>query len=128
MLRSLFLLLPLTLLLGCLTGDNYPKQYAATYCASLFECVESLSDIDTFLGYDDEAECREKKQSDIEGTGWYDAYLEGDRTYDADNGEACVKEIDEIKKDPDCGTMGLLDFGLDTIAEECDSVFPETEE
>jgi hypothetical protein len=128
MLRSLALLLPLTLLLGCpLTGDNYPQQYASAYCSSLFTCVESTSDIDLFLQYDDEDECLEKKQAEIEGSSWYDQYLEGDRTFDKDNGDACVKELDELRDDPDCGTMGLLDFGFDASTEECSDVFPAAE-
>jgi len=129
MLRSLTLLLPLTLLLGCaVTGDNYPKQYSAAYCASLFACVESESDIDTFLQYDDEAECRENKQSEIESQGYYDQYEEGDREFDADAAATCIKEVDEVRDDSDCGSMGLIEFGFDVSDEACTRVFPEAGE
>lgn len=117
--------LALTLLLpGCLNGNSYPKNYAATYCGALFACVDE-SEIENWTNYDDEKECREELQEDLEGTSTYDAYEEGDRTFDSDAAQACIDEADQIRDDSDCGTMSYLEFFVDSATDECGEVYPE---
>ena len=80
----LLAVLPLTLLTGCLTGDNYPAQYGNAVCRSLYQCAASESDIEAIFGYDDESECREDQEEAVASGAAYDAYEEGDREFDAD--------------------------------------------
>ncbi len=118
---ALALLLP-----GCVNGTNYPKTYAATYCGTLFACVDE-SEIESWTTYDDEKECREDFQAEMEDTSIYDQYEEGDRTFDGDAAEACIKEADEIRDDSDCGTMNFIEFFVDSGTDECGDVYPEAE-
>ena len=123
----LVLLLILVVLSGCLSGTSYPKTFATTYCASMYVCVDE-GEIETWLNYDDEADCRTNLQEDIEGSAAYDAFEEGDRTFDVDAANACLEEASQVRDDADCtGSMNILQFGLDAATEECEDVYPPAE-
>jgi len=129
MIRLALALLALLFVAGCpVTGNNYPATYARTACASVFLCVEDPNEIETWFGYDDEDECIEDQEEQVASSPAYDAYEEGDREFDADNANACLDEIDQIRDDSDCGTMSLGAWLIDAAAEECSQVFVEPEE
>lgn len=115
------------LLPGCLNGDNYPKNYASAYCASLFACVADEDEIEFWLTYDDEQECADEVQQDLVNGSVYDAYEEGDRTFDEDAAEACIEEVDQIRDDSSCGSMNLAEWLVDASTEECGDVYPEAD-
>jgi len=124
---SLLLAGSLGLLSGCLNGNNYPKQYANAYCSSLYACVDA-EEIEFWTNYDDEDDCIADVQSEMEDSTTYDQYEEGDRTFDGDNGSACIEEADQIKDDSSCGDMNALEFVADAATDECNEVYPEAEE
>ncbi len=118
---ALALLMP-----GCLSGTSYPKTYASTYCAALFTCVDD-TEIENWTNYDDEKDCRDDLQAEMEGTSVYDAFEEGDRSFDGDAADACITEADQVRDDADCGSMNFIQFVLDAATEECEDVYPPAE-
>ena len=86
-------------------------------------------DIEFWTQYDDEDECAADVQSAIESSTVYDEYEEGDRTFDTDIADACLKEIRETREDSNCGEMSYLEFLQDSEALGfCADAFPEAEE
>lgn len=124
--RVLLLLLALSLT-GCVNGNNYPTTWAREYCRSLYACIEDTDSIEDFLGYDDEAECRESVTADLEDSTTYDQWEEGDRDFDSDAANSCIDEVAQIRDDADCGSMNLIDFAVDASNEDCNEVYPEAE-
>lgn len=128
--RPLASLAPLLFLLGCpVTGDSYPQTYANELCSAMFLCVADENDIEFWTQYDDEEECAEGVRSDIESSTVYDQYEEGDRTFDKDVADTCLREITGTRDDSDCGGMSFLEFLADSEATGyCAEAFPEADE
>lgn len=113
MIRLALALVALAFVAGCpVTGDNYARTYARTYCAAMYLCVEDHESIEdnVLLGYNDEAECREEIEADWLGSSEYDAYEEGDREFDAEAADDCLEEADQVRDDSDCGTMTVNQY------------------
>jgi hypothetical protein len=130
----LWLLLPLAVLTGCVTGNNYPTQYAQAYCDALFTCVPGDAIEFWSGGWDDVEECEEGAAEIVTDTPDYEAYEEGDREFNSDNANTCIEEVAEIKNDSSCTdddgnpSMGIVDFTFDAATEACGEVYEEGSE
>ena len=128
--KSAIALLPIILLCSaCLTGNNYPDQYADAYCGTLYYCFEADS-VEDANGWDGVSDCEEEIEGSISGSASYDAYQEGDLVFNADAAKACINEIEEFLADPDCagddlGFFSGLNFLADVTHEDCASVYVE---
>jgi len=111
------------LMLGCTTGNNYPTKYANTVCDSMFTCIDNES-IETFTGYDDIDECKEKEEENYRESSIFDSFEEGDVEFNAEAADRCLNEIAEVKNDSDCdGEMNIISYLADAASEDCAEVY-----
>lgn len=116
-------------LVGCLTGDNYPDQYATEYCRTLFACFEA-DDIEDQMDYNDEKECRQEVAEDGRDSADWDGYEEGDLEFNADNADQCIAEVAEYRADSSCGEDDLNPFTyavfvVDISHDDCGDVYED---
>jgi hypothetical protein len=112
---------------GCLSGGGYPDSYASAYCTTVFSCFEQDS-VDDGTGWDNAADCKEKIAEDLRQTSTYDAWEEGELSFNSEAASACIEEIREFQDDSDCDGRDLDLFSyalfvLDVTHEDCDSVY-----
>ncbi len=105
-----FILAPLTLsLVACtITEDDFPAEYAETWCDRYEECEAD----DFERVWEDQESC----QDDIDAAAelWLDFADLGGETYDESKGYDCVKEV----RQADCSDIGDNDVSCDLWSDE----------
>lgn len=118
----------LFLLTGCITGGNYPDQYAKALCETTYACLDN-DDIEMVSGYDDMEECIFEVGVDVRATDTYAEYDAGARSFDQEAAQLCLNEITEVQEDADCdGSMNSLRFISDMLeiqSDACREIFPK---
>ena len=112
-----------SVLLSCITADNFPERFADAVCLSIFECIDSGS-IQLFTGYDNLDECQEQWERDFLNGDDYDSWEENDAVFNQANAKSCLTEISEVREDSSCnGNMDIITFITDVSSDDCDSVY-----
>lgn len=108
---------------ACTTGASYPADFAKAICETAYQCLNN-DDIETLLGYDDVEECKTEWTTDLMNSSEYEAWEEGDMSFDRESANLCLEEITEVKNDSDCnGSMNWFDFIKDVQSNSCDDVY-----
>ena len=111
------------LLTACTTGNNYPQQYAKSFCKSAFTCMDNET-IEFLYSYDSEEDCLLDQEKVMRDSSDFDAFEEGDLGFNKEAANLCLTEIEEVVSDSDCdGNMDFFSFLADASSDECDEVY-----
>ena len=110
-------------LMGCINGENYPEKFAISICETAYQCIDN-GDIESFTQYDNVEDCIVDFQTGIQDSADYEAWQEGDATFNKENAQICLDEINEVQVDPECnGSMNVFSFFQDIQNDACGKIY-----
>ena len=116
-------LLSAIFLSACVTGNNYPDQYAKTFCETTFQCLDN-QDIATFTGYDTIEECILDISTNAKDSDTYKDWQAGNMVFNKDNAELCLNELVQVQEKSTCdGSMNVLTYAGDIQNDACADVY-----